>query len=66
MGVGLLTKISPEVCNSRKIVVGFLDIHDSRAKVIMGFKMVYDSRKIIMGYVEMHNGCSVGHYGLLT
>jgi len=30
----------------------------------MGFVMVYGSRKIVVGYAEMHNGCSVVHYGL--
>jgi len=30
----------------------------------MCFVMVYGSRKIVVGYVEMCNGCSVVHYGL--
>ena len=54
------------VYSSREIVIGSLDIHDSRAKVITGAVMVHDSRKIVMGYAGMRNGWSVGHYGLLT
>ncbi len=61
-----LVSLHAEVYNSRKIVIGFLDIHDSRAKVITGSVMVYGSRKIVVGYVGMRSGCSVGHYGLLT
>jgi hypothetical protein len=67
MGFGCYdSTFKPGVYSSRKIVIGSLDIHDSRAKVIMGSVMVYGSRKIVIGYVGMHNGCSVGHYGLLT
>lgn len=66
MGVGCFIAHRPEVYSSRKIAVGFLDIHDSRAKVIMGSVMVYGSRKIVVGYAGMRNGCSVGHYGLLN
>ena len=54
------------VYSSRKIVIGSLDIHDSRAKVITGAVMVHGSRKIVMGYEGIRNGWSVGHYGLLT
>jgi hypothetical protein len=63
MGVGYY---GYEVCNSRKIVVSFLGMYSSRAKVLIGFVMVYDSRQIIMSYAGMYNGCSVGYYGLLT
>jgi len=65
MGVGCFYfGKSLEVYSSRKIAVGFLGIHDSRAKVIMGSVMVYGSRKIIVGYAGICSGCSVGHCGL--
>jgi hypothetical protein len=54
------------VCSSREIVIGSSGIHNSRAKIIMGVVMVYGSRKVVVGYVDMHSGCSVGHYGLET
>jgi len=37
-----------------------------RAKVITGPVMVCGSRKVAAGCVGMRNGCSVGHYRLLT
>jgi hypothetical protein len=66
MGFGCYDFLQPGVYSSRKIAIGFLDIHDSRAKVITGTVMVYGSRKIVMGYAGMRGGWSVGHYGLLT
>jgi len=67
MGVGCFYfSKSLEVYCSRKIAVGFQDIHGSRAKVIMGSVMVYGSRKIVLSYEGMRNGCSVGHYELFT
>jgi Fe-S cluster biogenesis protein NfuA len=67
MGVGCFYfGNSLEVYSSRKIVVGFLGIHGGRAKVITSSVMVSGSRKIVAGYVGICNGCSVGHYGLLT
>lgn len=66
MGAGATVPFRHEVYSSRKIVVSFLGIHDSRAKVITGSVMVYGSRKIVVGYVGMRSGCSVGHFELLT
>lgn len=55
-----------EVFNSRKIIKDFQNIYDGQAKIIAGVVMVSGSRKVAGGCADTRNGCSEGHYGLMT
>ena len=56
---------SLRVHGSREIVMGSVNIHNGRAKVVAGSKVICGSRKVVTGYLDTRSSRSEDYYGLI-